>query len=93
MCELILYLKTALIAEGRSDIFLIYNDVRHMILFFLVDIATHDMVAQGPESAQLTRGMCKGLDYFSIDSCAYPPPPLPPWLLRAAERWCACHVM
>ena len=34
MCELILYLKTALIAEGRSDIFLVYNDVRHMILFF-----------------------------------------------------------
>lgn len=53
MCELILYLKTALIAEGRNDIFLIYND--------------------GPESAQLTRGMCKGLDYFSIDSYADDP--------------------
>ena len=54
MCELILYLKTALIAEGRSDIFLIYNDVRHMI-FFLIDIVVDIVIdlahrAQNPRS-------------------------------------------
>lgn len=53
MCELALYLKTALIAVGRSDVFLTYND--------------------GPGSGQLTNGMCKGLDYFSMDSYADDP--------------------
>ena len=53
MCELALYLKTALIAAGRSDVFLTYND--------------------GPDSGQLTNGMCKGLDYFSMDSYADDP--------------------
>jgi hypothetical protein len=48
ICLLSTYLKTALIAAGRSDVFLAYND--------------------GPSSGQMTNGMCKGLDYFSLDS-------------------------
>ena len=52
MCELSLYLKTALIAAGRSDVFIAYND--------------------GPSSGQMANGMCKGLDYFSLDTCECP---------------------
>ena len=50
MCELSEFLKKTLIAAGRKDVFIHYND--------------------GPASGNLKgNGMCKGLDYFSIDSC------------------------
>ena len=49
MCELSEFLKKTLIAAGRKDVFIHYND--------------------GPASGNLKgNGMCKGLDYFSIDS-------------------------
>ena len=53
MCELSTFLKAALIAAKRSDVFIHYND--------------------GPASGNLKgNGMCKGLDYFSIDSYRCP---------------------
>ena len=48
ICALTLYLKQALLAAGRRDVFIYYNDT--------------------PNSYQLKHGLCKGLDYFSIDS-------------------------
>lgn len=53
LCELAAYLKAGLIAAGRRDVFIYYNDT--------------------PRSTALKEGLCKGLDYFSIDGASPPP--------------------
>ena len=48
ICALSLHLKRGLLAAGRRDVFIYFNDT--------------------PESQQLKRGLCPGLDFFSLDS-------------------------